>query len=264
MPSHPLLKQMVSAIVFWRRSADNNDIQTFLPNNICGFGFTLSGELLVKNERDFEKMPPFGTRNIFERSSEVTTSGDFLNISVRCIIPNGLCIFTKMPMNIVYENHSFSLDDIFQNKEMNDIREQLLNAGNDVSRLEILEAFLLKRIINSHPPILAGIIKFIHDSRGLFNVAHIARHFSTTERTVQRYFNKYIGISPNAYVNLIRFRAVLGMSTDSDNDMLGKALEAGYYDQSHFIKHFKEFARVTPGRYFSEHHKDDVSDFYNL
>jgi hypothetical protein len=34
----------------------------FSPNNISTFGFTLSGDLLVKNKTDFQKMPAFGTK----------------------------------------------------------------------------------------------------------------------------------------------------------------------------------------------------------
>lgn len=82
-PSNPLLIDKVSSIVFWRRSADFNNSTILLPNNICGFGFTLSGDLFVKNNSDFQIMPSFGARNtIIKKPSEIKTSGDFLNTGV--------------------------------------------------------------------------------------------------------------------------------------------------------------------------------------
>ena len=94
--SNPLLIDKISSIVFWRRSANYTESTVFLPNNICGFGFTVSGDLLVKNKTDFQIMPKYGTRSTLMKPSEIKTSGDFLNISVRLTIPNGLSLFTKI------------------------------------------------------------------------------------------------------------------------------------------------------------------------
>jgi hypothetical protein len=78
--SNPLLIDKISSIVFWRRSADYTESSVFLPNNTCGFGFTLYGNLLVKNDSDFQVMPKFGTRNTLSKPSENKTSGDNLKI----------------------------------------------------------------------------------------------------------------------------------------------------------------------------------------
>jgi hypothetical protein len=103
----------------------------FLPNNICGLGFTLMGDLLVKNKADFLIMPKYGTRNTLIKPSEIKTSGEFLNISVRLTIPNGLSLFTNIPMNIVYNEYATSLYDIFTKQEINDLVDSLLEAPTD-------------------------------------------------------------------------------------------------------------------------------------
>jgi AraC-like DNA-binding protein len=262
--TNPLLVDKISSIVFWRRSANFTDSTIFLPNNICGFGFTLSGNLLVKNETGFQIMPAFGTRNTLTKPSEIKTSGDFLNISVRLTIPNGLSLFTKIPMNVIYEEDAISLNDIFSHKEINELEESLLGTKNDEEKIKILELFLVSKLIVSHPPIFVGLITKIHATKGHCTVAQLASFFSVSERTINRLFNKLVGVNPNNYINLIRFRTVLKFSSESNADYLSSAINAGYYDQSHFIKHFKAFSTLTPAQFGNINYFDKVSDFYNL
>ena len=46
--------------------------------------------------------------------------------------------------------------------------------------------------------------------------------------------------------------------------LLSVAIDTGYYDQSHFIKHFKAFSTQTPSQFFENNSSEKVSDFYNL
>ena len=263
IPSHPLLKQKVASIVFWRRTEDEKNPAVFLPNNICGFGFTLSGSLLVKNDEEFQEMPAFGTRNTLQKPSEILTKGDFLNISVRLVIPNGLSLFTKIPMHLVYEKEAFSLTDIFNENEINSLVEKLYEAKTDSQKVVVLESFIVDKIINPMPEIFIGIITSIHLSKGHITVSQLSKQFYVSERSINRYFNKYVGINPNVYINLIRFRAVIDLQNTNSN-ILHHALDVGYYDQSHFIKHFKEFSTVTPSQFFSLNSDNSLSDFYNI
>lgn len=261
-PLHPLLIEKVDSIVFWREPKNNGRSKIFLPNNICGFGLNISGELWVNYENTFKKMPSFGTRNTMIKPSEVKTKSCFFNISIRLIIPNTIAIFTKIPLNEIYENEFFSLTDIFNKIEIDNLVEQIQEQENDEQIQQKIELFLVSKIINSTNDVFAAIINFIHDTNGNLNLYQIAIKFNISERTINRCFNKYIGINPNHYINLIRFRAVINL-TNSKTKILTTALEVGYYDQSHFIKHFKEFSTLTPSDFFGNENKNVVSDFYN-
>lgn len=262
--TNPLLIDKISSIVFWRRSANYTESSIFLPNNICGFGFTLSGDLLVKNKSDFQVMPAFGTRNTLTKASEIKTSGDFLNISVRLTIPNGLSLFTKIPMNIVYEEDATSLNDLFPNHEINNLVDLLLETTTDEEKLKVVELFLVSKLTVCHPPLFEAIISKIHSLKGHCNVEQLALNFSVSERTIHRLFNKLVGVNPINYINLIRFRTLLQLSSEPHTNLLSIALDVGYYDQSHFIKHFKTYSSLTPANFFKENPLKKVSDFYNL
>ena len=62
--SNPLLIDKISSIVFWRRSANYTESTVFLPHNICGFGFTLTGDLLVKNKTKVETLATNSSKHI--------------------------------------------------------------------------------------------------------------------------------------------------------------------------------------------------------
>jgi AraC-like DNA-binding protein len=262
--SNPLLIDKISSIVFWRRPANYSQSTIFLPNNICGFGFTLSGNLLVKNAKGFQVMPAFGTRNTLTKPSEIKTSGEFLNISVRLTIPNGLSLFTKTPMNVIYEEDAISLTELFSNQEINDLVDWLLQTDSDHEKIKVLELFLVSKLAVCHPPVFKAIITKIHDVKGHCNVKQLASFFSISERTIHRLFNRFIGINPINYIHLIRFRTLLQFSSNPNTDLFNKFIDAGYYDQSHFIKHFKAFTTLTPSQFFEKESMGKVSDFYNI
>jgi|GEM_PF-1146626 AraC-like DNA-binding protein len=262
--SNPLLFGKISSIVFWRRPSNYRESMVILPNNICGFGLTLSGDLLVKINNDFKLMPKYGTRNIKSKPSVIKTSGEFLNISVRFIIPNGLSLFTKIPMNVIYQGDSISLNEIFSNQETNDLIDSLLETRNDNDKVKILELFLVSRLFDAHPPIFVALIEKIHATKGNCHVKALASCFSISERTIHRLFSKYVGLNPNKYINLIRFRNIINLFSDHKADYLGNAINVGYYDQSHFIKKFKTFSNFSPRQFKDSNYFKKVSDFYNL
>jgi methylphosphotriester-DNA--protein-cysteine methyltransferase len=109
-----------------------------------------------------------------------------------------------------------------------------------------------------------AIINKIHTTKGQCNVAQMASFFSVSERTIHRFFNKFVGVNPINYINLIKFRTFLQHSSSPNNHLLSAAMDAGYYDQSHFIKHFKAFSTQTPSQFFEKNSSKKVSDFYNL
>ena len=121
--------------------------------------------------------------------------------------------------------------------------------------------------INNSTVLLKGgmsIINKIHATKGQCNVAQMAAFFSVSERTIHRLFNKFVGVNPINYINLIKFRTFLEHSSSSNNHLLSVAIDTGYYDQSHFIKHFKAFSTQTPSQFFENNSSEKVSDFYNL
>ncbi len=70
-------------------------------------------------------------------------------------------------------------------------------------------------------------------------------------RQLRRIFNFYIGTTPKAFSNIVRFQYIL-YSNPSNQSLKNDKLyfDVGFFDQAHFIKTFKTFYGVTPSKAF--------------
>ena len=70
-------------------------------------------------------------------------------------------------------------------------------------------------------------------------------------RQLRRLFDFYIGDTPKTFSRVIRFQNILAAKPSrqslKENHLF---LDAGYFDQAHFIKDFKSFYGETPGKVF--------------
>lgn len=72
-----------------------------------------------------------------------------------------------------------------------------------------------------------------------YNNSQLAEKMFTTSKTINRYFNNVIGITPKNYFSTIRARAAL--TAFAANTKNFDAAEYGYYDTSHFYKDVVKF-----------------------
>lgn len=63
-----------------------------------------------------------------------------------------------------------------------------------------------------------------------------------------RKFEEVQGLSPHKYITNLRINRSKEL-LKNNKDFADLALESGFYDQSHFIKYFKEYTGTTPMRY---------------
>jgi len=70
-------------------------------------------------------------------------------------------------------------------------------------------------------------------------------------RQLRRIFNFYIGTTPKAFSNVVRFQHILNAKPSNQSLRENKLyFDAGFFDQAHFIKNFKTFYGVTPSEAF--------------
>lgn len=71
-------------------------------------------------------------------------------------------------------------------------------------------------------------------------------------RQLRRLFEYHVGATPKTFSKVVRFQNLLKSSPSSQGLRENKTfLELGYYDQSHFIKDFKDLFGTTPGDAFA-------------
>ena len=85
-------------------------------------------------------------------------------------------------------------------------------------------------------------------SGGRATIDSIAAAAGVSRQHLARAFAYHVGVSPKTFARVIRFRRALRLAGSQDWSAL--ALELGYFDQSHLIADFREFAGETPVPFF--------------
>ena len=79
-------------------------------------------------------------------------------------------------------------------------------------------------------------------------IDHAANAVGYTTRHLRRVFLEFVGTAPADYLRLCRFNIALRQMR-SPRNLTEIALAAGYYDQAHFCREFRDFAGLTPAAY---------------
>jgi AraC-like DNA-binding protein len=148
-------------------------------------------------------------------------------------------------------NTTVALDGILgQTAELNELLEQLAEAGSHTHRFQAVERFLTARSADVQPDtFVSAAISSIEMTCGKVRIEDLAQSFGVSQSTLERRFRRVAGASPKKFASIVRLQHVVRLrATGADFTSIAHA--AGYYDQSHFIKDFKQITGFTPEAYF--------------
>jgi AraC-like DNA-binding protein len=129
------------------------------------------------------------------------------------------------------------------------LEAEIAEAEDWGSRFEILDRFLIRRIGEAEPicDTVKHAWKRLRDARGMIPVSTLASEVGWSRKHLANRFREDIGLSPKTMARLLRFRRVVDRpSADLLSRWTDVALDAGYFDQAHLIRDFRQFAGMTP------------------
>ncbi|TAE62349.1 MAG: AraC family transcriptional regulator [Bacteroidetes bacterium] len=92
------------------------------------------------------------------------------------------------------------------------------------------------------------LFELIRSTKGHISVEEIERKIFWSQRQIHRYFTEWLGLSPKAYLNIIR------CFNTYDQVRQGELYPSlAYTDQSHFIKELKKHTGNTPKQLFAKY-----------
>ena len=129
---------------------------------------------------------------------------------------------------------------------------QLAHAQATAEKMKVLQQFILSQVTANQRECM--IIRYATD-KILENpeadvLAQMLHELNLTERTFQRAFKKYVGITASEYRRICQFQLAFYQLKSGQFDKLTDVAYAnGYFDQSHYTRSFKEFTEITPNDY---------------
>ena len=119
----------------------------------------------------------------------------------------------------------------------------------DPERIETVEEALRKLFANKKSDRRVDTaVDVILRSGGRATIDRIAAAAGVSRQHLARAFAYHVGVSPKTFARVIRFRRSL--AAIGRRNWAELAVELGYFDQSHLIADFREFAGETPVPFF--------------
>jgi AraC-like DNA-binding protein len=131
-----------------------------------------------------------------------------------------------------------------------DLSERLHAAPSWDARFAIVDRWLLRRLDAggppAHPAVAATWARLV-GSGGREPIATLAADLGWSRRHLTERFTAAVGVPPKTYARIVRFDRARDLIARTDGPSLGQvALDAGYYDQAHLNRDFRELAGAAP------------------
>jgi AraC-like DNA-binding protein len=171
------------------------------------------------------------------------------------------------PVTELTDSH-VSLDELWGARS-EELRERLLGVNDPKAAFGLLESALitrLKRPLLIHPAV-AHALACRSGAWAHIRVADIQRDAGYSPRHFVALFRGAVGLTPKHYYRIKRFTTALQcLASPNPRGLADLAAAAGYSDQAHLSREFREFAGITPTQYcprdadsFLHHRVQDAS-----
>jgi AraC-like DNA-binding protein len=136
---------------------------------------------------------------------------------------------------------------------------RLKGSDDMITRFQHLAAFITSRLHDYEPTRCADYLKHIRRNAGNITVSQLKESFGVSERTLERHFATELGISPQFFIKMLRFREAFDQLKSPQKTFTDIAYEMGYFDQAHFINDVKRFSGLTPASLREKIQRVDVN-----
>jgi AraC-like DNA-binding protein len=161
----------------------------------------------------------------------------------------GVAAFSRVPANELF-GQTVAADNLFLGSDLKRLQECLAEAGDNNERRQLVEGFLLHHLANTKQDMLVGdAVRLIRRHNGIIRINDLAASLHLSQDPFEKRFRAIVGSTPKQYASIIRLRGLI-CNYSSYASLTEATYEAGYFDQSHFIKDFRLFTGRSPKEFF--------------
>lgn len=178
--------------------------------------------------------------------------------------PYGFSNFISEPIKEL-ANKETPLGLLFGEDSAKKLEEEIITARDTQERIGYIEKYLFDKLNEAQTidHIVKTTVDVLLSTNGNARINEILKENISNRKQLERKFLKQVGLSPKQLGKVIRLQSVLKLLLNEEKDNLTYiAYESGYYDQSHFIKDFKEFTGISPKEFLKNENMVLSSLFY--
>ncbi|HSZ85414.1 MAG TPA: helix-turn-helix domain-containing protein [Puia sp.] len=243
-----ILKPYVKNFVI--SESEEEKIYKVLPETGLVIGFQYKGKLSHIDEEKEIQLSASGVTGLhdsyrlFKNSSNIGTLLVFFK-------ETGAASFFKQPVHELFRE-SISLDNFMLRSELLILEEQLNEAKKDIGKINVVEQFLISRMNNTiQDNLVLSALALIHKSKGNIRIKELMKELHISQSPLEKRFRQVVGASPKKFASIVRLKHAI-QNYNPQNSLTDLGYEAGFYDQAHFIKEFKNFTGENPESFLTK------------
>lgn len=256
---HPVLASYIYCYAVWEQEADARRLPLILPGTgtMCVFHYRTPYRMTDVHAGTSTAYPAYVMSNrhrIFDLSAEGPVG--FVAVYIRA------GRFRHFMRSTFTDIHDQVLPaDAIWGEAARHLSVALASVRTFAERVELLSSFFLQQLGQPELDPLDMLLDRFYASPGM-KVAELAELAGCSRRHLERRFLSAYGVTPKYFGRVVRLQAAARrLALDRDARLLDAALDAGYFDQSHFIRDVRDLTGLTPS--VLQENMRKRSHFYN-
>jgi AraC-like DNA-binding protein len=228
--------------------ASNNRAITYFPNNDVCLGI-IHEKQLVKSSDGFilqKSNHPINSylTGVYSRPHKLSVEGTLDEICLP-FTPLGYYHFFRLPLK-QYILGEDVLSEAFGSTSVQ-FFEKLFKEKDFQKRGQQVEVFLQSKLKKFEDNVMKVAFYHLEETKGNIPLKELSSRQNCSEKKLQRSFKQHLDIMPKEYIQILKFREALHyLGQNNTNTLTDICYEAGYYDQSHFIRNINRYTGKKP------------------
>jgi len=163
--------------------------------------------------------------------------------------PTGAAPFFATPLHELF-GATVPLDQLLPRADVQRLADRIASQPDHAHRVAVLEQYLAARLTEAAPDAIAqAAAAAIVGAHGCLRIADLARRLGISQDPLEKRFRRAVGASPKQLASIVRVKHAIELGK-TGRSWSRVAHDAGYFDQSHFIREFRTITGEAPARFF--------------
>lgn len=226
--------------------------RTLVPDGQLTLGFRYRGHAtLVEGERA-TRLPDAVVSGMRTTAREMRTAAGG-GILLVCFRPGGASALLPQPLHELFGTHA-ALDALVDPWAVRDAAERIATATSHGQRLGALVAFLralARARTAARDPLVGAAVRSIAADPAGTRIAALATALDVGQDALEKRFRRVVGATPKQLASILRLRRAVDAHRPG-TPLTTLAHDAGFADQSHFVRSLKASTGTAPRRFFAD------------